>query len=84
MIHFTKKEALKTGVALGAENVLKCVALPEEVMANLSRLKWVVDSAENHDQVVEIYDKRTVLGLEFNHVQGVNTPNYADDEIQRT
>jgi hypothetical protein len=28
---------------------------------------------------VKIYDKRTVLGLEFNYVQGVNTPNYADD-----
>jgi hypothetical protein len=41
-------------------------------MANLSRLKWVIDSAESFDQKqVKINDKRTVLGLEFNYVQRV-------------
>jgi len=45
-------------------------------------LKWVVDSAETTLRSgLEIYDKRTVLGLEFNYVQGGNTINYADDEI---
>jgi hypothetical protein len=40
---------------------------PEEVLANLSRLKWVIDSAETTlRSQVEIYDKRTVLVLEFN------------------
>jgi hypothetical protein len=47
-------------------------------MANLSRLKWVIDSAESTIRK-EIYDKRTVLGLEFNYVQG-NTAN-SDDEV---
>ena len=79
---FTKKEAIKTGVAL-AENVFDSGEVsPEEVMANLSRLKWVIDSAETTMRnKLEIYDKRTILGLEFNYVQGGNTPNYADDEI---
>jgi len=79
---FTKKEAVKTGVQL-AENVFESgEVIPEEVLANLSRLKWVVDSAETTLRSgLEIYDKRTVLGLEFNYVQGGNTINYADDEI---
>jgi hypothetical protein len=71
---FTKKEAIKTGVEL-AENVFESGEVsPEEVMANLSRLKWVIDSAESTIRnKLEIYDKRTVLGLEFNYVQGGNT-----------
>jgi len=79
---FTKKEAVKTGIQL-AENVFESgEVLPEEVLANLSRLKWVVDAAESTLRGgLEIYDKRTVLGLEFNYVNGGNTINYADDEI---
>jgi len=82
---FTKKEAVKTGVAL-AENVFDSGEVsPEEVLANLSRLKWVIDSAETTMRSkIEIYDKRTVLGLEFNYVSGGNTINYADDEIYST
>jgi hypothetical protein len=82
---FTKKEAIKTGVTL-AENVFESGEVsPEEVMANLSRLKWVIDSAESTMRnKLEIYDKRTVLGLEFNYVQGGNTINYADDEVYST
>lgn len=79
---FTKKEAVKTGIQL-AENVFESgEVLPEEVLANLSRLKWVVDAAESTLRSgLEIYDKRTVLGLEFNYVNGGNTINYSDDEI---
>lgn len=79
---FTKKEAVQTGIKL-AENVFESgEVLPEEVLANLSRLKWVVDSAETKLRSgLEIYDKRTILGLEFNYVNGGNTINYADDEI---
>jgi len=79
---FTKKEAIKTGLQL-AENVFDSGEVsPEEVLANLSRLKWVIDSAETTMRSkIEIYDKRTVLGLEFNYVSGGNTINYADDEI---
>lgn len=82
---FTKKEAVQTGVKL-AENVFESGEVsPEEVLANLSRLKWVVDSAETTIRSkLEIYDKRIVLGLEFNYVNGGNTINYADDEVYAT
>lgn len=82
---FTKKEAIQTGVKL-AENVFESgETSPEEVLANLSRLKWVIDSAETTMRSkIEIYDKRTVLGLEFSYVNGGNTINYADDEIYQT
>jgi len=82
---FTKKEAVQTGVKL-AENVFESGEVsPEEVLANLSRLKWVVDSAETTMRSrLEIYDKRMVLGLEFNYVNGGNTINYADDEVYST
>lgn len=79
---FTKKEAVKTGENL-ALNVFEAgEILPVEFMANLSRLKWVIDSAENvMRSKLEIYDKQIILGVEFNYVNGGNTVNYADDEI---
>ena len=82
---FTKKEAIQTGTAL-AENVFESGEVsPEEVLANLSRLKWVIDAAEaTMRNKIEIYDKRIVLGLEFNYVNGGNTINYADDEVYTT
>ena len=82
---FTKKEAIQTGTAL-AENVFESGEVsPEEVLANLSRLKWVIDAAETTMRnKIEIYDKRIVLGLEFNYVNGGNTINYADDEVYNT
>ena len=79
---FTKKEAIKTGADLALNVFESGEVSPEEVLANLSRLKWVIDSAETTMRSkIEIYDKRTVLGLEFNYVSGGNTINYADDEI---
>lgn len=82
---FTKKEAIKTGIEL-VENVFESgEVLPEEVMANISRLKWVIDSVDTAMRSrLEIYDKRMVLGLEFNFVSGGNTINYSDDEIYST
>jgi phosphoglycerate dehydrogenase-like enzyme len=79
---FTKKEAVKTGVQL-ADNVFESGEVsPEEVMANLSRLKWVIDAAETTMRSkLEIYDKRTVLGLEFNYVNGGNTINFSEDPV---
>jgi len=79
---FTKKEAIKTGIEL-VENVFESGEVsPEEVMANISRLKWVVDSVDTAMRSrLEIFDKRMVLGLEFSFVSGGNTVNYSDDEI---
>jgi hypothetical protein len=77
---FTKKEAVKTGLKLAQSVFDDGLAAPEDVLANLSRLKWVVDAAESKLRAeVEIYDKRVVLGLEFNYVQGGNTLNVTED-----
>ncbi len=79
---FTKKEAIKTGTDLALNVFESGEVSPAEVMANLSRLKWVIDAAETTMRSkLEIYDKQIILGLEFNYVNGGNTINYADDEI---
>jgi phosphoglycerate dehydrogenase-like enzyme len=79
---FTKKEAIKTGTDLALNVFESGEVSPAEVLANLSRLKWVVDAAETTIRSkLEIYDKQIILGLEFNYVNGGNTINYAEDEI---
>ncbi len=79
---FTKREAVKTGSDL-AKNVLEAGEIaPLEFMANLSRLKWVIDSAESEMRSsLEVLTKEVVLGIEFNPVLGGNTANFKDDEI---
>lgn len=82
---FTKKEAIKTGTDLALNVFESGEVSPAEVMANLSRLKWVIDAAETTMRSkLEIYDKQIILGLEFNYVNGGNTINYADDEVYAT
>lgn len=79
---FTKKEARKTGSelvknALDSGNVNKF-----DLFANLSRLNEVISSAVNECRnSIEVIEKTTSLGVEFNHVNGGNTINYSDDEI---
>lgn len=82
---FTKKEAIKTGTDLALNVFESGEVSPAEVLANLSRLKWVIDAAETTMRSkLEIYDKQIILGLEFNYVNGGNTINYSDDEIYST
>jgi len=82
---FTKKEAIKTGTNLALNVFESGEVSPAEVLANLSRLKWVIDAAETTMRSkLEIYDKQIILGLEFNYVNGGNTINYADDEVYAT
>ena len=82
---FTKKEAIKTGTDLALNVFENGEVSPAEVLANLSRLKWVIDAAETTMRSkLEIYDKQIILGLEFNYVNGGNTINYADDEVYCT
>lgn len=82
---FTKKEAIKTGTDLALNVFENGEVSPAEVLANLSRLKWVIDAAETTMRSkLEIYDKQIILGLEFNYVNGGNTINYADDEVYST
>jgi len=82
---FTKKEAIQTGTNLALNVFESGEVSPAEVLANLSRLKWVIDAAETTMRSkLEIYDKQIILGLEFNYVNGGNTINYADDEVYAT
>jgi hypothetical protein len=83
--NFTKKDAIKTGEAL-IENVLDSGDISiMELGANLVRLQQVVNSAVDkfRSHIVDI-EKTTILGVEFNPVNGGNTINYADDEIYAT
>jgi len=79
---FTKKEAIQTGAQLVNNVYDNGEVAPERVMANLSRLKWVIDSADSEFRKrLEIYDKKMVMGLEFNYVNGGDTANYSDDIV---
>ena len=79
---FTKKDAIKTGEAL-IENVLESGDIDKmELGANLARLNEVINSAmQTFRDSLEVFEKTTVLGVEFSPVNGGNTINYSDDEI---
>jgi len=79
---FTKKDAIKTGENL-IQNVLDSGDVEiMELGANLVRLEQVVSAAlskfRNH--IIE-NEKQSVLGVEFNPVNGGNTVNYYEDLI---
>jgi hypothetical protein len=79
---FTKKEAVLTG-----KNLVKSVLENGEVDkmrfgANLIRLNEVIGSAvtEFRNEIID-EPKQTVLGVEFNPVNGGESLNYKDDPI---
>lgn len=79
---FTKKDAIKTG-----ENLIQSVLESGDVEimelgANLVRLEQVISSAVSAFRTHIIDEqKQTVLGVEFNPVNGGNKVNYSDDPI---
>jgi hypothetical protein len=78
---FTKKEAVQTGVEL-VKNLLESGTVDKmQFMANLCRLKEVVNSADTEMRKHLPQEKSNVWGVEFTPVNGGNTINYADDEI---
>ena len=78
---FTKKEAVQTGVEL-VNNLLESGAVDKmQFMANLCRLKEVVNSADSEMRKYLPLEKSNVWGVEFTPVNGGNTINYSDDEI---
>jgi hypothetical protein len=78
---FTKKEAVMTGKRM-VDNVLENGNVDiMEFGANLVRLNEVVGSAVTEFRKHIPAEKQTVLGVEFNPVNGGNTINYEDDEI---
>ena len=78
---FTKKEAIQTGVDL-VNNLLESGAVDKmQFMANLCRLKEVVNSADAEMRKHLPSEKLSVWGVEFTPVNGGNTINYTEDPI---
>jgi hypothetical protein len=78
---FTKKEAVQTGVEL-VKNLLESGTVDKmQFMANLCRLKEVVNSADTEMRKHLPQEKSNVWGVEFTPVNGGNTINYSEDEI---
>jgi len=78
---FTKKEAIMTGKRM-VDNVLENGNVDiMEFGANLVRLNEVVNSAVTEFRKHILPEKQTILGVEFNPVNGGNTINYEEDEI---
>jgi hypothetical protein len=78
---FTKKEAIQTGVEL-VNNLLESGEVDKmQFMANLCRLKEVVNSADTEMRKHLPQEKANVYGVEFTPVNGGNTINYSEDEI---
>lgn len=79
---FTKKEAVKTGEILVKGALESGTVDKMQLFANLARMNEVISSAVTTCRnEIEILEKTTSLGVEFNPVNGGNTINYSDDEI---
>jgi hypothetical protein len=81
---FTKKEAISTGKKL-VENALESGNIDKmELGANLARLNEVISSAMlTFRDSLEVFEKTTILGVEFSPVNGGNTLNYSEDTIYK-
>jgi len=78
---FTKKEAQKQGVNLVKTALDEGNVLPHELMANIARLKEVINSADAELRKHLPEEKCTWMGVEFTPVSGGNTINYKDDDV---
>ena len=78
---FTKKEAQAQGVNLVKTALDEGNVLPHELMANIARLKEVVNAADAELRKHLPEDKITVMGVEFTPVNGGNIVNYKDDDV---
>jgi hypothetical protein len=79
---FTKKEAVKTGSELTKKVFSEGNVDKLQYVANLARLEAVISSAmtEARNGIIDI-EKTSVLGVEFNPVNGGETLNFKDDPI---
>ena len=78
---FTKKEAIQTGKDL-VINMLESGTVDKlQFMANLARLKEVVNSADAEMRNHLPQEKINIWGVEFTPVNGGSIINYAEDEI---
>lgn len=77
---FTKKEAKKTGVKLVTDLLESGNVDKLQFMANLSRLKEVINSADEEMRKHLPFEKTKIYGVEFTPTNGGETPNYKDCE----
>lgn len=78
---FTKKEASKQGLTLVNQILEEGNVDKMQFMANLVRIKAVIDSAESEMRNHLPLEKTIVLGVEFTPVNGGNTINYTEDPV---
>lgn len=80
---FTKKDAILTGKRM-VDNVIESGNIDKhQFMAQLCRLKEVVNSADSEMRKWLPEEKVTILGVEFTPVNGGNTIDYSEDPIYR-
>jgi len=78
---FTKKDAILTGKRM-VDNVIESGNIDKhQFMAQLCRLKEVVNSADAEMRKWLPEEKVTILGVEFTPVNGGNTIDYSSDLI---
>lgn len=78
---FTKKDAILTGKRM-VDNVIESGNIDKhQFMAQLCRLKEVVNSADSEMRKWLPDEKVTILGVEFTPVNGGNTIDYSEDSI---
>lgn len=78
---FTKKEAKQTGVNLVNEVIEKGEVDKHEFMANLARLKEVVNSADAEMRKHIPEESFKAFGVEFTPVQGGKILQYEEDPV---
>jgi hypothetical protein len=78
---FTKKDAILTGKRM-VDNVIELGNIDKhQFMAQLCRLKEVINSADAEMRKWLPEEKVTILGVEFTPVNGGNTIDYSSDPI---
>ena len=81
---FTKRDAILTGKRM-VDNVIESGEVDKhEFMANICRLKEVVNSADSEMRKHLPEEKVSVYGVDFTPVNGGDTVNYSEDEIWAT
>jgi hypothetical protein len=77
---FSKKEALLVGKRMVDNLIEEGDIEPKQVWANICRLKEVLNSADaRFREVLYIFEKESINGVEFTPVQGGETLNYKED-----
>jgi predicted HTH transcriptional regulator len=78
---FTKKEAQKTGLNLASQIINGGEVSKHEALANLVRLNEVISNAITEIKESVIFDKVTVLGVEFTPTNGRIMYNFKEDYL---